>query len=317
MESSRSARSDNKSGLKNILINELEKAHSNIKEEGNGLEILENYVIPTNPAEINAAAVFIMLNYYIKENYDKWGIWEKIKLITNKNNGSGNINGQITVKETSLLKEFPFNYSFSRTTNTVIISRENSSYKLKLKDMPLLLKVIIKNSIKNKTESSIIDYLSSSYNFYLENFREITTMNIPEKVNTSDDTSIIAGYIASTITDILKKTSYEYWPSMLIDLRTALKYCSISGKENTNAFLEEKAADLINGEVIKLSENFVLRKLELLTEYISIIHESGLFPLRPYIQNTVYSMYTESTGSLKPVEKKNLIKLAEMLNIAF
>ena len=308
---------ENKSELKNILINELKKAQSNIKEEGNGFKILEKYVIPANPAEINAAAVFIIFNSYVNEDFNKWGIWEKVNIITEKDDNSGNIKGKITIKETSILKEFDLVFTFYRTTNTVKIFSENIIYKLELNDMPLLLKVLIKNSIKNKTETSIVDYLSSSYKFYLENFREITNLNIPEKIMTPDDTSIIAGYIATTITEFLKETSAEKWPSMLKDLKTALKYSTLSAKEKPNSFLEEKAAVLITEEVIKLSGNFVPRKLELLTEFVSIIHESGLFPLKPYIQNTVYSMYAESAETLKPEEKKNLIKLAEMLNIAF
>jgi len=323
---------DGSAGLVKGLLSDLAPAESNIPEKGNGSRILTESVIPKIHPEARSAAVFFWRNLYGLQGKEKitCGMWKGLdvqKTFTGKPDGGQILTGRILFLNTSTLQSFNFKFKalmdhrmFCPEVNVFVESRWINIH---IRTMPTALRMEIQKTLLNDSEDSLKEFLGSKAPQRLLDLMIVQALNIPFGASGWQSLELSLHYGPLLILDQLGKLPAEDWPELLISLEEILAYREVHGINADDGSVEMISGKIVSGIAGDLQLRSDREALEQLITFLEILHRHGLQPLKPFVQNAVYSLLEErfncdedgSSVSGECPSDDDLIDLARLVNI--
>ncbi|PIE04819.1 MAG: hypothetical protein CSA76_02235 [Spirochaetales bacterium] len=312
---------DQHSGLLQTLLKDLKKALSNIPETGNGADILKKWVIPSiSPETVTAAECF----------------WRHIYNLP----GNGTVSRRITsIEEENITVEGEV-FFLHRSTNrkhqcpyrAVIDSQlfcpeveilcGGKWEKISAGAMPMELQLEIRKAILQQTEEKLMQSIGNYAVQRLKGLSMVREMDVP--LGSSGKQSLELSLYYGTLLQLteLKNLPPGQWPEVLKILDEILSYRPLLADNDNAVFVEDNAGKMISGIAEELQHKCSREVLEQLVRFITILHRHGYKPIRPFIQNMIYSLLEKRFWSEKEeaihqegISDADLLELALMMNI--
>jgi len=323
---------DESSGLIQILQSSLSAAESNIPEKGNGSRILTDTIIPKIKIEAAAAAIFIWRNLYMLPGKEKstCGIWkgQQIKKYSQDNNNGGqNLSGVISFMNISTLQSFTLD--FRAQISKHIFCQEVEIFinpdwiSVPINSMSTSLRMEIQETMLDESENSLKAFLGSKASQRLQDLMVVKALSIPFGASGWQSLELSLHYGPLLIMDQLEKSPVENWPGLLESLEEILTHRDTHRMNSDIGIIESRSGELVSGIAEKLQKRSNPITLEQLVQFLEILHRHGLQPLKPSVQNAVYTLLEErfNCDENNPSDEgecpsnDDLINLARLVNI--
>ena len=308
------------------LTRALTPAQSNIRGMGNGADILTRMALPSLPPEARAAALFFWHNLYNlpwNHNQQRWGIWE----LCSFSQRTIDVNGprlcllaQLTYQDIQTLTRQTLQLEAIVDQNLfcpeVNIQLGTQTIKVPIAAMPTKLRQMIQKTLLKRSEKKLMRFMDRQAMDRIRDKAVVETLELPFGASGWQSLELALHYAPMRTLSKLKKTPLENWDRPLDRLEYLLEQREKEGIDTGRSRLEHSAARIATLAAERLLKQSNSQTLPQLVRFINLAHRYDLKPLRPQLQNAVYTLLKQnlrkdSKGRTNP----ELCELAGLLNI--
>jgi hypothetical protein len=286
-------------GLVDRLTRRLERVESNIQIMGNGSDLLRGLVTPKIQPELKAAALFFWRHLYNLPglDYADWGYLQgkgTTRRTVDTDEGELRLEGEISYEESSTLRSYTFPYRTVIDEHlfcpVVELMDGNQWTSVPIKSMPTVLRMEIQKTLLKRSEKRLMVSLGSKVADRLMDLKVVKALDLPFGATGWQSLELALHYGPMLILKRMRKMKPRDWSDSL-ELMDQILGRRVEFGVDLDAGNIEQSAGLIVSEVSEYLEKHSDKEmLGKLIEFLGILQQHGLRPLRPFVQNAVYAL---------------------------
>jgi hypothetical protein len=318
-------------GLVDRLTRRLERVESNIQIMGNGSDLLRGLVTPKIQPELKAAALFFWRHLYNLPglDYADWGYLQgkgTTRRTVDTDEGELRLEGEISYEESSTLRSYTFPYRTVIDEHlfcpVVELMDGNQWTSVPIKSMPTVLRMEIQKTLLKRSEKRLMVSLGSKVADRLMDLKVVKALDLPFGATGWQSLELALHYGPMLILKRMRKMKPRDWSDSL-ELMDQILGRRVEFGVDLDAGNIEQSAGLIISEVSEYLEKHSDKEmLGKLIEFLGILQQHGLRPLRPFVQNAVYALLEQRFNRIEEDDtekdspcRSDILDLAYLLNI--